>query len=60
MNNNNTFDIDVTVVLNEEKNGIELHFNDKPSEEIRNTTETLEDAKKWLLYYLQKNAKKEA
>ncbi|MCC0784527.1 hypothetical protein IR152_15945 [Clostridioides sp. ES-S-0108-01] len=36
MNNNNTFDIDVTVVLNEEKNGIELHFNDKPSEEIRN------------------------
>ncbi|EMQ1359780.1 hypothetical protein OD257_003132 [Clostridioides difficile] len=131
MNNNNTFDIDVTIVLNEEKNGIELHFNDKASKELREkkefeewtkniiipkfkrikkninasatdnifdgnttfamtmheydnffilknwgawriyfksgvelystkTTETLEDAKKWLIYYLQKNAKKEA
>ncbi|MGO0861647.1 hypothetical protein [Clostridioides difficile] len=28
--------IDVTIVLNEEKNGIELHFKDKPIEEIRN------------------------
>ncbi|MGO0987444.1 hypothetical protein ACTPEW_16040 [Clostridioides difficile] len=34
------------------QNGIELYST--------KTTETLEDAKKWLVYYLQKNAKKEA
>lgn len=27
--------IDVRVILNEEKNGVELYFNDKPSEEVR-------------------------
>lgn len=30
------FELETKVVLNEEKNGVELYFNNKPSEEIRN------------------------
>lgn len=33
-------ELEIKVVLNEEKNGVELYFNNKPSEEIRNNLKT--------------------